>query len=377
MALSSPHTSMSFSREMSGSWGKWSVETSHCRRVEPNPQFCLIVQIIHKGLLKGRKAPVCPPLLRHIRVRHTQPTASHSSQGKEEETSQEFQPKALPHSSQLDTDPPVRLEIDCLSSPPILGYPDMTLSFVLHCDASQDGLGAVLYQRQGGKMTIIAYGSRTLTPPEKDYHMHSGKLEFLAMKWAVFERFRDYLYHAPSFVVYTDNNPLTYVLTTAKLNATGNHWVAELADFNFTIKYRPGKSNADADGFSRMPLDINGFMSQCTEEIRPNTISATMTGVTVRREKPTWESVCFQALSLVHDAPTNALGSPLTLEELREAQEKDSVIGGAPLYLRRDQRPLRHQLNAEDPDVCVLLRQWLKLYLSSEGVLHRRAVEKD
>lgn len=195
-------------------------------------------------------------------------------------------------------------------------------------------------------MAVIAYGSRTLTPPEKNYHMHSGKLEFLAMKWAICERFRDYLYHAPSFFVYTDNNPLTYVLTTAKLNATGHHWVAELADFNLTMKSRAGKSNADADGLSHMPLDINSFMSQCTEEIRPNTISATMTGVTVGREKPTWESVCIQAKypSLVHDAPSNALGSPLTPEELREAQEKDPVVGRAILYISHNQRPSRHEL---------------------------------
>ena len=76
------------------------------------------------------------------------------------------------------------------------------------------------------------------------------------MKWAICERFRDYLYYAPSFVVYTDNNPLTYVLTTAKLNATMFRWEAELADFRFTIKYRPGMSNSDTDGLSTMPLDI-------------------------------------------------------------------------------------------------------------------------
>jgi hypothetical protein len=48
----------------------------------------------------------------------------------------------------------------------------------------------------------------------------------------------------------TDNNPLTYVLTTAKLDATGHKWLADLATYNFNIKYRPGKNNADADGLS-------------------------------------------------------------------------------------------------------------------------------
>ena len=150
--------------------------------------------------------------------------------------------------------------VDALVRPPVLGYPDVTEPCVLHCDASQVGLGAVLYQRQQGKMRVIAYGSRTLSPAEKKYHLHSGKLEFLAMKWAICECFRDYLYHAPSFVVYTDNNPLTYMLTTAKLKATGHRWVAELASYNFTICYRPGKTNADADGLSRMPLDIDSYM---------------------------------------------------------------------------------------------------------------------
>lgn len=111
-----------------------------------------------------------------------------------------------------------------------MGYPDYRKSFVLHCDASQEGLGAVLYQEQEKKLKLIAYGCRTLTPAEKNYHMHSGKLEFLAMKWAICDRFWVYLYYCLSFVVYTDKYPLTYVLIVAKLSATGHRWVAELAD---------------------------------------------------------------------------------------------------------------------------------------------------
>lgn len=111
-------------------------------------------------------------------------------------------------------------------NPPILGYPDYSLPFVLHTDTSNSGLGAVLYQLQSGIMRVIGYGSRTLTPAERNYPLHSGKLEFLALKWAICEQFRDYLYYAPSFTVYT----------TAKLNSTGHRWVSELADYNFDIK---------------------------------------------------------------------------------------------------------------------------------------------
>ena len=125
--------------------------------------------------------------------------------------------------------------IEKLVSPPILAYPNFTEPFVLHTDASNTGLGAVLYQRQNGILKVIAYGSQTLTPAERNYHLHSGKLEFLALKWAICDQFRDYLYYAPSFVVYTDNNPLTYILSSARLNATGLRWVSELADFNFNF----------------------------------------------------------------------------------------------------------------------------------------------
>ena len=125
--------------------------------------------------------------------------------------------------------------VDRLANPPILGYPDYGLPFVLHTDACNEGLGAVPYQRQYGKMRVIGYGSRTLTTAEKNYHLLSGKLEFLALKWAVCEQFRDYLYYAPSFTVYTDNNPLTHVLSSAKLNSTGHRSVSELADFNIEI----------------------------------------------------------------------------------------------------------------------------------------------
>lgn len=130
--------------------------------------------------------------------------------------------------------------IDCLLHPPVLGFPDFTEPFIFHTDASHQSLGAVLYQKQDGKLRVIAYGSPTLTAAEKNYHYHAGKLEFLALKRAITDKFRDYLYYAPTFTVLSDNNPLTYILFTAKLNAITFRWVAELADFHFPIKYRPG-----------------------------------------------------------------------------------------------------------------------------------------
>ena len=136
-----------------------------------------------------------------------------------------------------------------LSNPPVFAYADYRKSFKLHTDASSSGLGAVLYQQQDGIDRVIAYASRSLKPSERNYPAH--KLEFLALKWAITDKFHDYLY-GTSFEVVTDNNPLTYVLTTAKLDATGHRWVAALSNYHFSLTYRSGKLNQDADGLSRL-----------------------------------------------------------------------------------------------------------------------------
>lgn len=137
---------------------------------------------------------------------------------------------------------------DRLTSPPILGFTNYNLPFQLHTDACLQGLGAVLYQEQEGQSQVIGYASRSLKPSERHYPAH--KLEFLALKWAVCDKFRDYLY-GRKFDAYTDSNPMSYVLSSAKLDATGHRWLAELSLFDFQIHYKSGKMNVDAGTLSR------------------------------------------------------------------------------------------------------------------------------
>ena len=138
---------------------------------------------------------------------------------------------------------------EALTSTPVLAFADFGKPFEVHVDASLNGLGAILYQADThGKLHPVAFGSRGLKPPEQNYPAH--KLEFCALKWAVTEKFKDYLYHS-KFRVVTDNNPLTYILTSAKLDATGHRWVAELANYDFDIVYRAARNNVAADGLSR------------------------------------------------------------------------------------------------------------------------------
>ena len=129
----------------------------------------------------------------------------------------------------------------------ILAYADFKAPFALCTDASGDGLGAILVQVWDGQKRVIAYASRSLSRSERNYPVH--KLEFLALKWAITDKFHEYLYGS-DFQVYRDNNPLTYVLTTAKLDTTDHRWLAALSNYTFSIIYKPGKGHHDADALS-------------------------------------------------------------------------------------------------------------------------------
>ena len=139
------------------------------------------------------------------------------------------------------------------SQTPILAYVNYKKPLKLHTNASENGLGAILYQKQDdGTDHIITYANRTLSKSERNYDAH--KLEFLALKWSVTEGFHESLYGG-HFEVYMDNNPLTYILNTATLDATGQRWVASLANYNFKIFYRSGKLNVEVDALSQIPWD--------------------------------------------------------------------------------------------------------------------------
>ena len=258
--------------------------------------------------------------------------------------------------------------LDYLKSPEVIAYPNFDLPFFINCDASNQGLGAVLYQEQEGIDRVIGYASRTLSEAEKNYHWHSGKLEFLGLKWAVTDRFADYLRYGPPFKVFTDNNPLTYVLTTAKLNAVGQRWVNDLADFNFTIKYKPGKENIDADCLSRKPMSISEFKKRCTatapslkEGWTPEAVDlcpVMVGGVNVKK------------LSLESDEEVEAV----VAEDLARKQQQDETI--APVYkaVSEGKRLSRKEGKALSRSSKLLLRNFGKLFIRN-GVLMRKTVK--
>ena len=150
----------------------------------------------------------------------------------------------------------------------MLAYPDYRQKFKLCTDTSESGLGAVLTQIKEDKLERpVAYASRTLSKSEQNYDAH--KLEFLALKWAITDRFHEYLYGG-TFDVFTDNTPLTYILTSAKLDSVGQWWVTSLGPYNFSLHYNPGCQNMVADSLLRIPSENAVFYN----EINYNVVKA-------------------------------------------------------------------------------------------------------
>lgn len=285
-----------------------------------------------------------------------------------------------------------------LTSAPVLAFADPKKPYLLHTDASSTGLGAVLYQEQEGQKRVIAYASRGLSRSESRYPAH--KLEFLALKWAVTEKFNDYLY-GTFFTVVTDSNPLTYLLTSAKLDATSYRWLSTLSTYSFKIIYRPGKQNADADGLSRRPHGelLTDLMSQKEQE-------RILRFAEQHLESPnviTIDQHTVQALSdwqLIYSAPNstpeyalvyslsmsiNSLPDSFTADEqfasfmvpqlspvdIADKQRADPVLKHVIAQLETGESPppsLREQL----PELPLLLRDLNRLELHDNVLMRRR-----
>ena len=235
-----------------------------------------------------------------------------------------------------------------LTESPVLGYADYSLPFSVSVDASGYSIGAVLYQVQNGLKRVIAYASRGLTQAEKRYPTH--KREFLALKWAVCEKFRDYLYYS-KFEVITDNNPITYVLSSAKVDATGHRWLADLSNFSFKIKYKPGPQNKDADALSRI----------CWSEEQ---VKSALSGVRQAEALLTVVSLTQDVL-VDDDVAGNTATSP---EDWQQIQSADSSLRSVVTVLNGGKLPV--QTSAETK---LLMREIKSLFLE-KGVLCRKRI---
>ena len=253
-----------------------------------------------------------------------------------------------------------------MTNPPILGYPDFTKPFIVETDASFDGLGAVLSQKQDKGTVVIAYASRGLRPTERNMDNYSSmKLELLALKWAVTEKFRDYLYGG-KFTVLTDNNPLSY-LRKAKLGATELRWVAQLEQFVFDIQYRSGRTNTAADTLSRMRRV--GFSEDPDDYFSDVDLQSTSLKV-IRNHSQAVQPRNLEVLLGSLDVTTMTSLPQYTTEQLAELQNKDDVIGKFKTLWRTGHKPTVRQTTKQPKGVRKLINNWSKI-VEEESVLYR------
>ena len=189
------------------------------------------------------------------------------------------------------------LKAACLQAP-ILAFLAFNRPFLLEMDTSRKGLGAVLSQKQAdGQYHPIAYASHVMNETEQRYH--SNRQEFLALKWVVTEQFHEYLSpygkNRNEFVVCTNNNPLTYIFSSANLDAAGQHWVAHLASYNFSLEYQKGKDNTMDNFLSQMNKclteeEVREYLNKIQYPGVKAVLNNAITSIEERAEQGVWSS---------------------------------------------------------------------------------------
>ncbi|VDI45594.1 Hypothetical predicted protein [Mytilus galloprovincialis] len=250
-----------------------------------------------------------------------------------------------------------------LVTAPILSYAKFDEPFILETDASMQGLGAVLSQFVDGKLRVVAYASRALRPNERNMDNYSSrKLELLALTWAITEKFRDYLLGS-KFTVFTDNNPLCY-LQTSKLSAHEQRWLSKLAVFNFEVKYRQAKHKTMPTDYPVCTIKLNFrnlrmlkiyFKHFAAGTVVPNDLASNIQSVS---RKSVYTEEAFVTL------PT------LDRQEIKDLQERDTVVGKFIEIWNTKRKPLRSEQRKFDRPLVTLLRQWDRIEVV-DGLVYR------
>ena len=239
-----------------------------------------------------------------------------------------------------------------------------------------------MYQIQDEKLRVIGYGSRTLTGAECKYH--SSKLEFLALKWAICNHFNECLYYAKHFDVFTDFNPLTYLKASCKLNATGQRWINELANYQFSIHYEPGVENPVADPLSRYPLvDKQSLAAYIITSDEQQVRSLFDGAVTQSKDEETWIPL-VNTVSTTFDEMENEIiykagckEQTINRNDLLRAQMKGPTIRQMiELKHKKVDQQSDEEKRKKSAEVRALLRHWDKLNGDKDGMLCKTAPDR-
>nr|GEV33844.1 putative reverse transcriptase domain-containing protein [Tanacetum cinerariifolium] len=196
-----------------------------------------------------------------------------------------------------------------LCSAPILALPKGSENFIVYCDASHKGLGAVLIQNE----KFIAYASRQLKIHEKNYITHD--LELKAVMFAL-KMWRHYLY-GTRYTVFTDHKSLQHIMDQKELNMRQRRWLELLSDYDCDIRYHPGKANK--------------ILEAQTEALKPENLNAKDVGGMLRKDLPKekLESRADRTLCLNNRSWVSCFGDLRTLIMHESHKSKYSIHPGS------------------------------------------------
>ena len=190
---------------------------------------------------------------------------------------------------------------------------------------------------------------------ETEQRYHSNKQEFLALKWAVTEQFHEYLSpyrkNQNEFVVRTDNNPLTYIFSSANMDAEGQRWVAHLATYNFSLEYQKGKDNTVANFLSRMneclpEEEVQEYLNQIPYPGVKAVLNNAITPIKERAEqgvRPTPDCQGDSQEEAIVARPTRLATTNVT--DWKQEQKEDPILYQVAKHLRAPRKTFKAALH--------------------------------
>ena len=295
-----------------------------------------------------------------------------------------------------------------LMGPEIMAYPIRDGMFYLDCDACDVSIGAVLSQIQGDRERVIAYGSRTLNRPERNYCVTDR--ECLAVKYFC-EYYKHYLLGVECFIIRTDHQALRWLLSMKEPKGRIARWIESLSPFRYQIQYRKGTQHSNADAMSRCPEPDD---CQCEDSTplrcgpckKCITRSETMHGIIdspgedIARRLPAAKLgladedivrmlsafvTCVATLLALaephHDeraGRTNAVpwALPHSMKDLHKRQLEDPEIGPVVRWKEQGRRPPAEEAQRLSPASRHYWLNWNSLHLR-EGLLFRKFQKKN
>ncbi|GFW72432.1 hypothetical protein TNCV_3796601 [Trichonephila clavipes] len=234
------------------------------------------------------------------------------------------------------------------TSSPILIYPQPDKPFILDTDASNESVGAVLSQEINGQERVVAYWSKCLSKPERNYCV--TQKELLAIVKAI-EHFHHYLY-GQKFLLRTDHASLTWLMNFRNTEGQVARWIQRLNEYYFDIRHRKGSSHGNADALSRRP---------CPENCRH-----------CSRVETKYDYAIRQITTSTATPP-----DPWSDEKVREDQMADPDIKPLIEFMESSSnKPSWQDISAYSPTTKQYWALWNSLHLRN-GVLYRKFESED